>query len=107
MPATPSARIRGLNYLLLSTFPKPPGDGIRHRTESERLVHYLRQHGVAATMEFLDNGSIQVVDLKGFQDDQIGGAEYVAYKGKLAFLGRVWKHEHKGPREFSLWLRSW
>ena len=105
VPAVQSARIQGLNYLLLSTFPKPPGDGNRHRTEAERLVRYLRQHRVAATMENLDNGSIQVVDLKGFSDDQIGGAEYVAYKGNLAHLGRVWKHEHKGPREFSLWLR--
>ena len=104
----PSKRTKGLNYLMMTTFPpKAPDNGGEHQKEAERLIRYLRQQAVAATIEITDNGLLRVVDLKGFRDDQMAGEKYNAHKNKLNRLGRIWKSEHNGAREFSVWPLKW
>lgn len=94
-------RIAGRSYLLLTSFPKVPDDAPGQRREADRLVRFLRECRVAATVENLNNGGFEVVDLYGFNESQLGGTDYRDYVSALRRLGREWKKTHNGTRDFS------
>lgn len=70
------------NYFVLAHYPQ---------AEAGRLVEFLVQQGVDAAAFRADGGKLyQVVALRGFRKEELGGQEYESYKQRLLSLGRQW-----------------
>jgi len=90
--ARPDGRIPGLNYFCLETIP------IQHRAEAERAVAFLERNGVDAALIPVNNSRLQLTALRGFEKPYAPAAQ--DYKSLLQALGRAWKAEHQGWRDW-------
>jgi len=82
-------REKGLNYFVLAHYP---------REDAQRLVGFLKQHGVESAAFRLHNKRLfQVIALKGFHRDNLYGRERREFERRMHELGRAWKAKHHGP----------
>ncbi len=95
-------QVAGRRYFVLTAFP------VNQRRPSESLklalhcARFLRRNGVETAIEPLANGDLQLVDLMGFEPDEVGTDAWHDRMGRLKRLGRSWKVNHGGADEFSM-----
>lgn len=86
-------RVPDLNYFIV-LYDRPE--------EAERAAAFLRRSGVDAAVVPANNGQFRyVVSLKGFAASEVGSRAYEEHRNELRRLGRIWKREHNGSRDFS------
>ncbi len=90
---TGDVRVPDLNYFIVLY------DGPE---EAERAAAFLRTNGVDAAVIPANNGRFRyVVSLMGFASSEVGSGAYEAHRNELRRLGRIWKRDHNGTRDFS------
>jgi hypothetical protein len=92
-PKTPEIqlerRVAGLYYFNLADYLP---------STAKRLVEFWKANGLDAEAISDDNaGLVQVIDLRGFTEEQVGSADFVKHERTLRDLGRKWKSQEKGP----------
>jgi len=85
-------RRRGYNYFCVATLPS------QYKSEAERAVKFLEANDVDAAAISVDNW-IQIVALRGFESPTSPQARQM--ESLLRGLGRIWKAEHRGGRDWS------
>lgn len=82
----------GYNYFCVATLPS------QYKSEAQRAVRFLEGNDVDAAAISVDNW-IQIVALRGF--DSPTSPEARQMESLLRGLGRIWKAEHRGGRDWS------
>lgn len=95
-PARESGRQPGLNYFVVALYPE---------AEALEAQQFLRRHGVETIVIPGQNTRFhEVIALRGFEGND-RSAEL--FRQELQRLGRIWKSQHRGPDDFSPWLRKY
>jgi|GEM_PF-1956792 len=96
-PKTPQTkdekRVAGQNYFILVHY---------HEAEAQRLVAFLKAHGVEAAAISSNNGRLfKVAALRGFEADELNSDGRRKYETRLRQLGRAWKKTRAGAGDLA------